>query len=466
MNNSLIVIGAGPGGYVAAVHGARLGLSVTLVEADDRLGGTCLLRGCIPTKALLQSARTWELCRKGARTFGVNVGEVSFDWGRVQQRKTTVVRKGTLGVASLMATHGVTVIRGRGRIDGPGRVVVTGDEGETVLEADKIIVATGSRAAGIPGLTVDGLRVLTSDHLLELDHIPESVIVLGAGAVGVEFADVLNAFGADVALAEMLPRILPLEDPDCSDVVAKALAKRGIRIHTACRAANIVADDQGVSLDLAPVDGADAVPLKASCLLVAVGRRPNTTDLGLETTSAVIDRRGFLQVDPFMETGEAGLYAIGDVIATPQLAHAASAEARVAAEHAAGHTPRPVDPDLIPGCTYCSPEVASVGLTAEEAVARGHAVKTGRYELAALGKASILNELHGFVKIVADAETGRPLGVHMVGAHATDLIGEACSMLGAEVDLDVWSRAIHPHPTLCEAIGEAVNALGDGAVHD
>jgi len=466
----LIVIGAGPGGYVAAEHAARLGLSVTLVEADDRLGGTCLLRGCIPTKALLQSARTWELCRKGARTFGVTVGDASFDWAKIRKRKEMVVRKGSLGVDALMKNHGVEVVRGRGRLDGPGRVVVASGDGEThTIEAAKVIVATGSSPSTIPNVPIDGVRVMTSDHLLELDAVPESMIVLGAGAVGVEFADVMSAFGCKTTLVEMLPRILPLEDPECSDVVARALGKRGVKVHAATRAANIAAGDDGVVLDLVPADGGEAVRAEAACLLVAVGRRPNTADLGLETTAAVVDRRGFVQVDPFMETGEPGVYAIGDVIATPQLAHAASAEAVAAVEHAAGNTPRPIDPALIPGCTYCSPEVASVGLTEAAAVDRGHAVAVGRRDLAAVGKASILNEPQGFVKVVADVDSGRPLGVHIVGAHATDLIGEACAVLGAEATLDAWAAAVHPHPTLCEAVGEAVadavRAVGNVKVH-
>ncbi len=460
--HDLVVIGAGPGGYVAAARAAALGLRTAVVEADDRLGGTCLLRGCIPTKALLQSARTYELCRKGARTFGVEVGDVGFDWAKVRKRQEMVVRKGALGVAALQEKRGVEVVRGRGCLDGPGRVVVDGGQ---VLEAPKVIVATGSRPASLPGVTVDGERVLTSDHLLNLDRVPESLVVLGAGAVGVEFADVMNAFGCRVTLVELLPRILPLEDPECSEVVAKALGRRGVKIHAGHRASDVAVTDEGVTLQLSPEAGGDPVPVEAASLLVAAGRSPNTSDLGLETTAAVVDRRGFIQTDPLMETAEAGLFAIGDVVATPQLAHAASAEALVAAARAAGGEPRPVNPDHIPGCTYCSPEVASVGLTEAEARARGYEVTVGRHDLAAVGKASILNEPHGFVKIVADAETGRPLGVHMVGAHATDLIGEACAVLGAEIDLPAWSRAVHPHPTLCEAVGEAVlDALGE-AVH-
>lgn len=462
----LVVIGAGPGGYAAALRGAGYGLKTMLVEMDDRLGGTCGLRGCIPTKALLQSARTWETCRKGARTFGVTMDGASFDWGRVLKRKETVVRKGSLGVAALMTGAGVEVVTGHGRLDGPGRVVVErAGEAPFAIAAPKVILATGSTTSRIPGIDPDGVRILTSEHLLEIPAVPASMIVLGAGAVGVEFADVMSAFGCKVTLVEMLDRIIPLEDVDCSDELAKALGRKGVKIHVGCRASDVTVIDAGVGATLTDTTTGETMDVEAETLLVAAGRRPVTGDVGLDTVDVVVDRRGFMQVDAHLETAEPGLFAIGDVVATPQLAHLATAEAEVAAAAAAGRDVDPIDYDLVPGCTYTSPEVASAGLTEAAARARGHEIAVGRHAFAAVGKASILNEPHGFVKVIADTETGRVLGVHMVGPHVTDLIAEAVSMMGAGVELATWTRAIHPHPTLSEALGEALLAADGRGLH-
>ncbi len=458
----LVVIGAGPGGYAAAAHGARLGLRTVLVEKDERLGGTCLLRGCIPTKALLQSARTWELCRKGAKTFGVEVPAASFDWAKVQKRRETVVRKGVLGVGVLLDGAGVEVVRGRGRLDGAGRVVVErSGEPPAALLAPKIIVATGSAAGVVPGVQPDGERILTSDHLLEIPALPTSLIVLGAGAVGVEFADIVATFGGEVTLVEMLPRVLPLEDADCSREIGQALSRRKVDVLCGHRAVRIARVGDRVEAELKNLATGEAVMRTASHLLLAVGRRPVTEGLGLAEAGAVVDKRGFVQTDAYQQTAAPGVYAIGDITLAPQLAHTAGAQALVAAGHAAGRDVMPVDLDLIPSCTYCSPEVASVGLTEEEAVARGHEVRLGRFPMSALGKASILNELHGFVKVVAEESGGRVLGVHMVGPHATDLIAAAATALGFGGDLATWSRVVHPHPTLSEGLMEAVHdALG------
>jgi len=462
----LVVIGAGPGGYVAAVRAAQSGLDTVLVEKGDRLGGTCGLRGCIPTKALIQSARTWELCRKGARPFGVTPGEASFDWGKVLKRKDMVVRKVSLGVAALVDKSGVETVRGHGRLDGPGRVAVTREGEEPLLiAAPTIILATGSTTARIPGLEPDGERILTSDHLLEIDAVPKSLIILGAGAVGVEFADVMNAFGCKVTLAEMLPRIIPLEDADCSAELARVLGRKGIRIHAGHRASDVSAGADGVSARLTDVDSGEEIEVAAEKLLVAAGRRPLSDDLGLDTVDVVVDRRGFVQVDGLMRTNVPGLYAIGDLVATPQLAHQASAEAELAVAAAAGRETAPLDLDRVPGCTYTSPEVASVGLSEAEARERGHEIAAGRYDFAALGKASILNEPHGFVKVVKDVESGLVLGVHMVGPHVTDLIAEACTAIGAGLDAERWARVTHPHPTLSEAVAEALHAANGEALH-
>ncbi|MBU0742051.1 FAD-dependent oxidoreductase, partial [bacterium] len=307
----LVVIGAGPGGYVAAARGARYGLDTVLVEKDDRLGGTCGLRGCIPTKALIQSARTWELCRKGARTFGVTVGEAAFAWDKVLKRKDLVVRKVSLGVAALVERSGVEVVRGHGRLDGPGRVVVAREgEDPLTITAAKVILATGSTTSRIPGIEPDGARVLTSDHLLSISAVPDSLIILGAGAVGVEFADVMNAFGCRVTLVEMLERIIPLEDADCSAELAHALGRKGVKIHAGHRASDVSVGADGVSARLTDVASGEEVTVTAEKLLVAAGRRPVTDDLGLDTVDAVVDRRGFVQVDGLMETAVPGLFAI------------------------------------------------------------------------------------------------------------------------------------------------------------
>jgi len=464
-NFDLIVIGAGPGGYVAARRGAQLGLNTALVEKEDRLGGTCLLRGCIPTKALIHAADVWRLCRKGSKAFGVSVEGTTFDWARVQKRKEMATIKGAKGVDLLMQQAGVTVVQGAGSLDGPGRVRVDSATARHDLTATKIILATGSYAAGLPGIIPDGKRILTSDHLLEIDHVPESLVVLGAGAVGVELASVMQSFGCRVTLVELMERVLPVEDPDCSEEVARALKRQGMTVRTGCKARDVQVTADGIKCALEQVGDGISEEVDSECLLVAVGRRPAIKDLGLETVEVVQDKRGFIQTDGFMETAAPGLYAIGDIVPTAQLAHVASHEALVAAGHAAGQTVHPIRYRRVPSCTYSSPEVASVGLTEAAAVEAGYQAKTGRFPFSALGKASILNEPHGFVKVVSEAGTGEILGVHMVGPRVTELIAAAATAMGFDADVERWSEVIHPHPSLSEALGEAVLAAAGKPLH-
>lgn len=462
----LVVIGSGPGGYVAARRGARLGLKTALVEKDARLGGNCLLRGCIPTKALIQAAEVWRMCRQGAGAFGIDVQGASFDWDRVQKRRRLATTKGSKGVDLLMREAGVEVVPGHGRLAGPGRVEVHNDGGARVLESPKIILATGSTIARLKGMEPDGERILDSDQLLELDHVPESMVVLGAGAVGVELASVMQSFGCRVTLVELMDQVLPLEDAEVAGEVQKALRRGKMTVLTGTRARAVEKIPAGVRVTLADGDGSGTEQLvEAACLLVAVGRKPVTGDLGLDTVEAATNLKGFVQTDAMMETAQPGLYAIGDIVATPQLAHLASQEALVAVHHAAGRPRAPIHYRRVPSCVYSHPEVASVGLKETEALAAGHLVKTGRFPFAALGKASILNEPHGFVKVVSDAEDGRVLGVHMVGPRVTELLAEAVAVLGFEADLSAWGDVIHPHPTLSEALAEAASAAGGMPLH-
>jgi dihydrolipoamide dehydrogenase len=459
----LVVIGAGPGGYVAAARSAQLGLKTAVVEKQERLGGTCLLWGCIPTKALIHAADVWQLCQRGAKTFGIKVESASFDWGRVQKRKEVAITKGSKGVALLMEEKGVTVIHGHARLVRPGEIVVTreGDEAKT-LRTQQTILATGSATASLPGIPVDGERILTSDHLLHSDVVPPSLIVLGAGAVGVEFAAVMAAFGSKVTLVELLPHILPLEEPECGEEVAKYLQRKGLKVRASTRATTVERTEAGVRAVLRHEETGEENEVEASHLLVAVGRRPVTDELGLEQSEVACDGRGFVQVDAMMQTNVPGIFAIGDIVATPQLAHVASREALIAAGQAGGQPLPPIVYDHVPSCTYSTPEVASVGLTEAQARERGHAVTTGRFPFAALGKASILNEPHGFVKVVGDADSRSILGVHMVGPRVTELIAGATTAMGLGADLSAWSGIIHPHPSLSEAVPEAVHAaLGE-----
>lgn len=460
----LIVIGAGPGGYVAARRAAQLGLNTALIEKDDRLGGTCLLRGCIPTKALIHAAEVWQLCNKGARSFGVTVEGASFDWTKIQKRKEMASTKGAKGIELLMKNNEVTVIKGTGRLAGPGQVLVEGDDGARTLSADKIILATGSTTAGLPGMEPDGKTILTSDHVLQLEQVPESMIVLGAGAVGLELATVMQSFGCKTTLVELMDQVLPLEDPQCAAEVEKALKRMRMKVLTGHKAAGVKTGDNGVTVEVKGPDG-ETQSIEAECLLVAVGRKPVTADLGLETVDVVKDRRGFIQTDAMMETATPGLYAIGDIVPTPQLAHLASHEALVAAGHAAGHPEPPVHYHAVPSCTYSHPEVASVGLREDAALAAGHEIKVGRFPFSALGKASILGEPNGFIKVIADAENDQVLGVHMVGPRVTELIGEAVAVLAQGTTIESWAETIHPHPSLSEALGEAVLATAGRPVH-
>jgi dihydrolipoyl dehydrogenase len=456
------IIGSGPGGYVAAIRAAQLGLKTALVEKDAALGGTCLHVGCIPTKALLHSADLLEAAREGAK-FGVVTGKVGLDLAAVHKHRTDVVRRQARGVEYLMKKNNITVIQGHGRLKGPGRVEVKPSSGaaETVA-AKSVILATGSAARLLPGLEADGRRVITSTEALSLQAVPKSMLILGAGAVGVEFASIYSRFGSKVTLVEMLPRVLPIEDEEVSAEMQKALKRRGIEVRVGTKVENVRVLDKEVEIQAQSPKGVET--LKGEVLLVAVGRRPLTGDVGLDTTKAQLDR-GYVKVDARMQTSEPGLYAIGDILPTPMLAHLASHEGLVAAEAIAGKNPRPIQYDHVPNATYSDPEVASVGLTEAAARARGHQVKTGQFPFPPLGKARILGAQEGFVKIVADERYDELLGVHIIGPRATELIGEATLGLTLETTVEEIEHAIHAHPTLAEAMGEAALALHGRGIH-
>lgn len=461
----LIVIGSGPGGYVAAIRAAQLGMSVAVVEKDPKFGGTCLHRGCIPTKALLHTASMLDEIKK-ADSIGIQVGTAELDLDKAQAYKNGVVSKNAKGIEFLFKKNKIEGIHGFGRLVGAHQVEVERTVGEgvetTVYEAKNILIATGSVPRDIPIAPTDGVRVIDSDHALELDHVPESLVVLGAGAVGTEFASIFSSFGSNVTLVEMLPRLLPIEDEEVSAELRRAFRKRKIEVMTDTKLVKVENNDDGVLLALER-EGL-ATGLAAEVLLVAVGRAPVSEGLGLEDLGVRIER-GYIEVNSFMQTAVPHIYAIGDVVNTPWLAHVASSEGILAAEHMANVEVEGVNYDLVPSCTYCEPEVASVGMTEAQAREKGHAVEVGKFPFSALGKAGILGHPEGFVKIVRDTQYDELLGVHIIGAHATDLIAEACVALRVESTTEELFRTMHAHPTLSEAVMEAAHAAFGHSIH-
>ena len=458
------IIGGGPGGYVAAVRGAQLGLKVALVEKDKRLGGTCGLRGCIPTKQLLMSAHYYEKAQKELGDFGVKLSGVELAFADVQKRKDKVVLKNSKGVEYLMKKNKVTTFTGTGKLALPGKVEVTGADGKAqVIETKNIIIATGSVVRPIPGFETDGERVVNSDHILELKQVPKSLVVLGSGAVGTEFASVYSRFGAETTLVELLPRIMPLEDEEVSKELEKSFRKRGIKCLTGTKLEKVEKTDAGVRVTGKDAKGGD-VSLEAEMLLVAVGRMPFVEGLGLEGTQIKVER-GTIQVDEFCRTGERGVYAIGDVIPTPWLAHLASKEGILVVEQIAGQNPKPINLRHVPSCTYCDPEVASVGLTEAKAKELGYDVKVAKFPFSASGKARILGEEEGFVKVVSEGKYDELLGVHVVGPHATEIIHEAIVALHLESTAEELGRVIHAHPTVSESVMEAAEGIHGLTIH-
>jgi len=458
------IVGSGPGGYVAAIRAAQLGLKVAIVEKDKRLGGTCTLRGCIPTKQLLMSAHVYEQMQHAA-DFGVEATGIQLAFANVQKRKDKVVMKNSKGIEYLMKKNKITAFSGTGKLSLPGKIEVTQGEGKKeTVNTKNIIIATGSVVRPIPGFDTDGQRLVNSDHILELKEVPKSLIVMGAGAVGVEFASVYSRFGAETTLVELLPRLVPLEDEEVSKELEKSFRKRGLKSQVDTRLEKLERSDMGVVVT-GKTSKDEAVKLEAEMLLVAVGRMPYTEGLGLEGTKIKVEK-GFIQVDGFQQTGENGVYAIGDVVPTPLLAHLASKEGIVAAEHIAGHKDvRPINLRLVPNCTYCDPEVASVGLTEAKAREMGYEVKLGKFPFSASGKARILGEEEGFVKIVSEAKYDEILGVHIIGPHATELIAEACVAMQLESTAEELGRTMHAHPTISEAVMEAAEDVHGLAVH-
>jgi dihydrolipoamide dehydrogenase len=457
----LTVIGSGPGGYVGAIRAAQLGLKTACVEMAPLLGGTCLIWGCIPTKALLHTAEVLETSRH-AGDFGVVVAPGAVDVPAMQKYKDKVVLANAKGVEYLFKKNGVTLVRGRGTLLGNGKIQVEEGGAKRVLESKSIVLATGSAIRGLPGVEFDGTRIINSDHALSLPKIPASMIVLGAGAVGVEFASIYASFGARVTVVELLPRLIPIEDAALGAELEKAFKKRGIGVHTGTKVEKVVQGKDVVTVT-ASKDG-KPVELQADVLLVAVGRRPLTENLGLDAAGVKVDR-GFVEVDGMMRTSAAGVYAIGDIVKTQALAHVASHEGIVAAEHAAGGHPHAINYDRIPSCTYCDPEVASIGLTEEEAKKRGYDVKVGQFPFSAIGKARILGDSRGFVRIVSESKYDEILGIHIIGPHATELISEATAALNLEATTASLIEAVHAHPTLSEAMGEAALAVHGRAIH-
>jgi len=469
----LVVLGAGTGGYAAAFRAAQLGLKVALVD-EDKIGGTCLHRGCIPTKALLESAAFADRLRH-AKDFGLVLpGEAVVDYAAMAARRDAVVKRMWTGLKTLVDKNKVTWIAGRGRLDGPGKVTVSqpgedgtrGGGGERVLNATDVIVATGSRVKSLPGLVTDGRAIVTSDEILKMDTLPRDIVIVGAGAVGVEFASMFADVGVKVTVLEYLPQIVPLEDAEVGKLLERSFTKRGLTVMTKARfdPASVKADATGVSVLVGP-DGKEPAELRAEMMLVATGRAANIEAIGLETTKVETDR-GVIKVNGRMRTREPHVYAVGDVIGGLWLAHTAAHEGIIAAHAIAGESDvHEMDYTKQPRATYCRPEIASIGLTEAQCTERGLPVKIGKVPFQAIAKAIIGGEYEGFVKIIAHAETNDTLGVHIVGPHATDLIAEAS--LAFELDATPWEigNATHAHPTLSEVIGEAAMAVDGRSIN-
>lgn len=464
------IIGSGPAGYTAAIRAGQLGLKTALIESVDVLGGTCLHVGCIPTKALLFNAELWDHL-KHAADFGIdNVDGRALNWASVQKRKTTIVNKHTKGLEFLMKKNKVTVVRGYGRLTGAAKDGIhtvalsnTPEGAAASVQAKNVIVATGSEAKMIFGLKPDD-RILTNIEMLSVPEVPKSLIVIGAGPVGLEFGSIFKSFGSDITIVEFLPRIAPVEDEDISKELARLFKKRGIDVNTSCKVEKIEKTESGVKVTWTTANG-KTVEKEADKVLVAVGRAPRTADVGLDKTRVELDR-GFIKVNESHETAEPGVYAIGDIVAgLPQLAHVGGMSGIVAVTKIAGRTFRPVRRDRIPGCTYTEPQIGSAGLTEAQAKEKGYEIKVGKFPFAGNSKATIVGNHDGFVKIVADAKYGEILGVHIIGPSATELIAEAIAVMELEGTVDELMFTIHAHPTLSEAMLDAYAAVEGMAIN-
>jgi dihydrolipoamide dehydrogenase len=463
----IAIIGSGPAGYTAAIRAGQYGLKTALIEKDGFLGGTCLHVGCIPTKALLFNAEIWDHL-KDAKEFGIEgVDSRKLNWAAIQERKSKIVSKHAKGLEFLMRKNKVETIKGYGKLTGPAQsgvlaVEVTDGGKSSLIKAKNVILSTGSEARMIPGLEPDA-RVLTNIEILGLKEIPKSLVIVGAGAVGVEFASIFRSFDAEVTILEMLPRLVPIEDEDISKELARVYRKRSINFHTGAKVEKVEKTKSGVAVTFSV--GGKQEKIEAEKILIAVGRKPRTDNIGLEKTHIKPDR-GFIKTDSWMQTSEPGVYAIGDIVlGTPQLAHVGAMEGIVAVTKIAGKPGKPINPEHIPNATYCHPEIGSVGLTEEKAREAGYNVKIGKFPFTANSRASIVGQHEGFIKIISDADYGEILGVHIIGPQATELIAEAVIAIELEATVEDLMWTIHAHPTLAEAMLDASNSVYGMAIN-
>jgi len=463
----IAIIGSGPAGYTAAIRAGQYGLRTALIEKDNVLGGTCLHVGCIPTKALLFNAELWDHLKE-AKEFGIEgVGARKLNWAAVQERKSKIVTKHTKGLDFLMRKNKVETIKGYGRLTGPAKngvftVDVENGGKSSQIKTKNVILATGSEARMMPGLEADD-RILTNIEILGLKEIPKSLVIVGAGAVGVEFASIFRSFDSEVTILEMLPRLVPIEDEEVSKELARVYRKRGINFHTGAKVEKVEKTKSGIAVTFS-AEGKQQ-KIEAEKILIAVGRKPRTENIGLEKTKIKPDR-GFLKTDSWMQTAEPGVYAIGDIVlGTPQLAHVGAMEGIVAVTKIAGKPGKPINLEHVPNCTYCHPEIGSVGLTEERAREAGYNLKIGKFPFTANSRASIVGAHEGFIKIVSDADYGEILGVHIIGPQATELIAEAVVAIELEATVEDLMWTIHAHPTLAEAMLDAANSVYGLAVN-
>ncbi|HSP35815.1 MAG TPA: dihydrolipoyl dehydrogenase [Thermoanaerobaculia bacterium] len=458
----LVIIGSGPGGYVAGIRAGQLGMKVVVIEKDPFIGGTCTHRGCIPTKALLANAEVYEKIVK-SKEFGITVGDVKLDFKAGQDRKQAVVDKNAKGIEFLFKKNKVDRITGFGRLAGNGVVEVQADSGTQRLNAKNIILAMGSTPKDLPHIKTDGKRIINSDHILKLTEVPKTMLVIGAGAVGCEFASIYSRFGTKTTIVEVLPQLLPIEDEEVAKEFTRNFKKKGIDVYTD---AKVLSCEPGANSVKSVIEAkGKQITIETDIVLSATGRRAVTESCGLDKTKVKLDQRGMVEVDQFMRTAEPRVYAIGDIVPTPWLAHVASKEGILAVEHMKDLDVRPINYDHVPNCTYTDPEVASVGLTEKKAKERGYDVKVGKFPFTANSKARIIGESGGLVKIVSDSKYDELLGMHICGPHATELIVEGCAALELEATAESIAQTMHAHPTLSEAIMEAAEDVGGHSIH-